>query len=49
MKMMTDFKYESVSRICEKLSNYLTDAEAKVNEINNMLRGKVNEIVDSAG
>lgn len=49
MKMMTEFNYESVSRICDKLAGYMTDADEKINEIGGMLKGVIDEGLNSKG
>ncbi len=47
MKMMRNFNYDGVLRITEKISEYLNKTEAKIYEIENMLKGVLNEGFDT--
>lgn len=49
MKMMQDFKFDNVTHICEKISEYITMAENHVNEIKTMLKGLINEGFNTKG
>ncbi|MCQ2744350.1 MAG: DUF115 domain-containing protein [bacterium] len=43
LKMMQDFKYENVVRICEKISEFLDVAETNSVEITNIIKGITDE------
>ena len=43
MKMMRKFNYDGVLRITEKISEYMNKTESKIYEIENMLKGVINE------
>lgn len=43
MKMCRDFNKESVTRIKNKISDYLNNAQNKIDEISNLIRGVINE------
>ncbi len=47
MKMMRSFDYESVSRIAEKIMEYFNNAETCINEIVLMIKGVLNESINS--
>ena len=45
MKMLRDFTYESIGRICEKISEYYEHAESRIREI----EGLINESIVTKG
>ncbi len=49
MKMIRNFDYTSVSRISEKISEYFTQSKNGITEIQNMLKGVLNEGFNTAG
>ena len=47
MKMMRNFNYDGVLRITKKISAYFNTTESKIYEIENMLKGVLNESFDT--